>query len=272
MAVQLAHITHSASVRETEPPLLIAHGLFGSARNFNTLGRKLAVNRRVVQVDMRNHGESPWAHSCRYEAMAEDLAEAVTRLCDGRAMVLGHSMGGKAVMALALEQPELVAGAIIADIAPVQYSHSHLHFIDAMQAIDLSKITRRSEADPMLAGAISEAPLRAFILQNLVVEDGAARWRLNLAALHGGMDDLIGWPDTLVAKRYVGPSLFLRGGNSDYLTTEGEEQAQRLFPMADFHTIPGTGHWLHAEAPGAFLEAVSGWLQAAAAEIDEDVV
>ncbi|MEO1494640.1 MAG: alpha/beta fold hydrolase [Pseudomonadota bacterium] len=260
-AVRLNHMTHPATGTETRPPLLIAHGLFGSARNFNTLGRRLATDRRVVLVDMRNHGESPWSDETGYEAMASDLAGVIERECGGHAMVLGHSMGGKSVMALALTRGELVAGAIVADIAPVVYDHSHQSFLKAMQAVDLTKVSRRSDADPMLADAIPEAPLRAFILQNLDVSGGTARWRLNIAALDRGMDDLIGWPPALETGSYTGPVLFLHGGQSDYVTVEGEEKAQRLFPMADFHAIPGTGHWLHAEAPDVFREVVEGWLR-----------
>lgn len=266
MPVTLNHVLHPAAGSEMRPPLLIAHGLFGSARNFNTLGRRLAADRNVVLVDMRNHGDSPWSDETGYEAMASDLAEVITHHCGGRALVLGHSMGGKSVMALALTRPELVAGAIVADIAPVGYDHSHQSFLKAMQAVDLAQISRRSDADPLLADAIPEAPLRAFILQNLVVTGGVARWRLNVDALDSGMDDLIGWPSGLDANRYTGPVLFLRGGMSDYVTSEGEEAAQRLFPMADFHAIPGTGHWLHAEAPDAFHDVVAGWLTTAEGE------
>ncbi|NIP75226.1 MAG: alpha/beta fold hydrolase, partial [Xanthomonadales bacterium] len=124
MAVELNHIEHPASGDETGPPLLIAHGLFGSARNFNTLGRRLAAGRRVVMVDMRNHGDSPWDKSNAYADMAADLAEAVDRLCGGRAVVLGHSMGGKAAMTMALSHPGRLAGLIVADIAPVPHEHT----------------------------------------------------------------------------------------------------------------------------------------------------
>ncbi len=177
MPVTLTHLEHQAAEGKQHPPLLIAHGLFGSARNFNSLGRRLATTRRVVMVDMRNHGASPWDPDNSYPAMADDLAEAVTRLCGGRAVVLGHSMGGKAAMTLALSRPQLLAGLIVADIAPVPHEHSHLNYIKAMQAVDLARVTRRSDADPMLSGVIPEPMLRSFLLQNLVVEGGRASWR-----------------------------------------------------------------------------------------------
>ncbi|MEM9139933.1 MAG: alpha/beta fold hydrolase [Pseudomonadota bacterium] len=259
MAVKLADIIHQPEGAETKPPLVIAHGLFGSARNFNTMGRKLAQGRRVALVDMRNHGDSPWDNSVAYPDMAGDLAQAIQGL-GGPAVVLGHSMGGKAAMALALEHPDLVAGLIVADIAPITYPHSHLGYIQAMRALDLSGITRRGEADPMLADAIPDAPIRAFILQNLIVEAGAARWRLNLKALEAGMDTLTGWPDALDSRAYGGPCLFLKGGASDYVDAAGEARGRMLFPSAEVRAIDGAGHWLHAERPDAFRHAVEAFL------------
>ena len=205
MALQLTHLAHEPAEAETAPPLLIAHGLYGSARNFNSLGKKLARNRRVVMVDMRNHGESPWESDMSYPAMAGDLAEAVDRLCGGRAVVLGHSMGGKAAMALALSHPERLAGLIVADIAPIYYDHSHAGYVDAMRAVDLARVSRRSDADPMLAERIPEPMLRSFLLQNLVVEAGVARWRLNLAALARALPDLMAWPGDWPETGYEGP-------------------------------------------------------------------
>ena len=260
--MELTHIVHEAVDAETAPPMLIAHGLFGSARNFNTLARKFATNRRVILVDMRNHGDSPWDDDMSYPAMADDLAEAIVRHAAGRAVVLGHSMGGKSSMALALSHPDLVHGLIVADIAPMAYGHSHLGFVQAMRAMDLSAVTRRSQADPMLAQAIPEPAIRSFVLQNLLIEDGTARWRLNLPALEAGMDRLIGWPDMLNAKAYGGPTLFLHGGASDYVPETIKPHAGMLFPSADFHVIPGAGHWLHAENPAAFGAAAGDFLSA----------
>lgn len=259
MAVDLAHLEHEAAEPETAPPLLIAHGLFGSARNFHTLGRRLARNRRVVMVDMRNHGQSPWADRHDYQAMAEDLADAVERLAGGKAAVLGHSMGGKAAMALAGTRPELVAALVVADIAPVPHQHTHLGYVRAMKAVDLDRVSRRSDADPMLAEAIPEAPLRAFILQNLVVEDGRARWRLNLEALDESMDALLDFPE-LPEPAYRGPAYFLHGARSPYVSPETHPRIRALFPEAEIEALEGAGHWLHAEKPDAFAEKVGGWL------------
>ncbi len=260
MSLQLAHLEHRPDGTETQPPLLIAHGLFGSAKNFNTLGRKLAVGRRVIMVDMPNHGDSPWMDSVSYPAMAEALADAVVRLCGGRAVVLGHSMGGKTAMALALSRPELLEGVIIADIAPVAYGHTHEHLIDGMAQIDLSGVTRRSDLDGPMAEVTDDAGLRAFLLTNLVIEGGVARWRLNLAALGQGIGELVGWPG--LPGTYDGPAFFLYGATSTYMGTANMDACRALFPAATFEAIPDAGHWLHAEQPAAFLSAVERWLTA----------
>jgi pimeloyl-ACP methyl ester carboxylesterase len=260
MTVTLTHIEHPAASGETAPPLLIAHGLFGSARNFNTLGKRLAGPRRVVMVDMRNHGSSPWDPVNTYPAMADDLADAIERLCGGRAAVLGHSMGGKAAMTLALTYPELVQALIVADIAPVPHRHTHTPYIKAMQALDLSAVTRRAQAGPMLAGAAPDPMLRSFLLQNLAVEDGRARWRINLAALEANMEALLDFPAGLPEAAYDRPAYFLHGGASPYVPPETHPRIRALFPMAEIETLPGAGHWLHAEQPEAFVGKVEGWL------------
>lgn len=211
-------------------------------------------------VDMRNHGESPWADEMSYPAMAEDLADAVERLCGGHAVVLGHSMGGKAVMALALSYPELLAGAIVADIAPVTYDHTHTGLIRAMRAADLSGVTRRSQGDPLMAHAIPDPNLRAFILQNLVVEDGRARWRLNLPVLEQRIPDLVSWPQVFDKNTFSGPSFFVFGGVSEHMKSGHAPRVRALFPDAVFREIAGAGHWLHAEKPAEFLAAIDGWL------------
>lgn len=260
MTIRLSHQVYRPEGPETAPPLLIAHGLFGSARNFHTLAQKLATGRRVLVVDMRNHGESPWAESMDYNEMGQDLGLLIEDHAGGSAIVLGHSMGGKAAMAMALTRPELVAGLIVADIAPVAYPHSHLGYVQAMQGVDLSSISRRSEADPLLAETIPQPMLRAFLLQSLVVENGKPRWQLNLDALEKGMEQVMGWPEDLSGKPYHGPSLFIYGGASEHEVAKSEAVIRNLFPKAELQEIKGAGHWLHAEKPAKFLDAVETWL------------
>ena len=245
---------------ETRPPLLVANGLFGSARNWGSLSKRLAQTRRVLAVDMRNHGAAPWSDAHGYADMAGDLAETIVAETGGAADVLGHSMGGKAAMTLALTTPGRVGRLIVADIAPVAYGHTHAHEIEAMKKVDLSAVERRSQADRQLAPLLEDRAVRAFLLQSLATGEGGARWQLNLDALGAAMDALVGWPD--VAGRFDGPTLFLSGGASHYVRPEHHAAARALFPAAEFEAMPGAGHWLHAEQPGPFAEAALRFLDA----------
>jgi pimeloyl-ACP methyl ester carboxylesterase len=234
------------------PPLLIAHGLFGSARNWGVIAKRLSETRRVVVVDMRNHGDSPWSETHDYPAMAEDLAEAI----DGRWDVIGHSMGGKAAMVLALTHPGKVNRLIIADIAPVAYGHTQAHLVDAMMGLDLSGIASRGDADRALAASLEDAGVRAFLLQSLDLRE--RRWRLNLETLGREMPKILSFPET--GGRFDGPTLFLSGGTSTYVLPEHRDRIRALFPSARFAKIPGAGHWLHAEKPREFEAAVAAFL------------
>jgi pimeloyl-ACP methyl ester carboxylesterase len=240
---------------DSRPPVLIVHGLFGSGRNWGVIARRLADHRRVITVDMRNHGESFRADSQSYPEMAGDLAEVIAG-AGGVADVIGHSMGGKAAMVLALDQPELVNRLIVADIAPVAYDHSQSHLIAAMRALDLATVDTRTDADRALAGAIETDQLRAFLLQSLDVKD--RRWRLNLDVLDREMGRITGFPE--VTGRYDGPALFLAGAQSDYVTPEARTTIKALFSNARQAKIPGTGHWLHAEKPREFEAAARAFL------------
>ncbi len=242
-----------------QPPLLIAHGLFGSARNWGVLAKRLSDSRRVLTVDMRNHGDSFRDDSHSYPDLAADLAEVIAAH-GGVADVVGHSMGGKAAMALALGHPEAVRRLVVADIAPVSYGHTQQPLIDAMRAVDLSVVERRGDADAQLAPLVPEAGVRAFLLQSLDV--GARRWRLNLDALSANMAAILGWPD--LDGRYDGPALFLSGAASDYVLPEHRPAIKAMFPNAKFAKIPGAGHWLHAEKPKEFEAALRAFLNPAA--------
>ena len=238
-------------------PLLVVHGLFGSARNWGALAKRLASDRLVITVDMRNHGDSPWAETHDYTTMATDLEDVIAD--HGTPMdVLGHSMGGKAAMVLALTRPELVNRLLVADIAPVAYDHSHHDLVAAMQALDLSALSTRAEADAALAVSVSDPGVRAFLLQSLDLRADPPRWRLNLSVLDREMDKITGWPDA-VKGRYDGPALFLGGGKSDYIVPEHRPAIKALFPDAKFAKIPDAGHWMHAEAPRAFEQTVRAW-------------
>jgi pimeloyl-ACP methyl ester carboxylesterase len=250
-------VTHGSDT--ALPPILIAHGLFGSARNWGVIARRLSEGRRVIAVDMRNHGDSFRSASHRYPDLADDLAHVIAAE-GGTADVVGHSMGGKAAMALALSRPGAVRRLVVADIAPVAYGHSQQHLIDAMRGVDLGAVTSRRDADAQLAAEVEDAGVRAFLLQSLDV--AGRRWRLNLDALSAEMPSIIGWPDT--GGSFEGPVLVLSGAQSDYVRPEHRATIRRLFPRAKFAKIPGAGHWLHAEKPREFEAALRAFLTPAA--------
>lgn len=255
----LAHIHYPASGPITAPPLVIAHGLFGSARNWGVIARRLADRRDVIAVDMRNHGASPRADSQSYPDMAADLAQVITHI-GAPVDLLGHSMGGKAAMQLALTEAALLRRLILADIAPVAYTHDQSRNIEAMQSLDLPHITTRADADAQLAQHIEDPALRAFFLQSLDFKTTPATWRLNLTVLKDQMDLIIGWPET--QGQFDGPVLFLTGANSHYVQPEYRPKIQTLFPKARFAKLAGAGHWLHAEKPREFEETVRLFLNA----------
>jgi pimeloyl-ACP methyl ester carboxylesterase len=238
------------------PPLLIVHGLFGSGRNWGAIAKRLGQTRQVIAVDMRNHAGSPWADSHGYDDLAADLA-GVIAAHGGRMDVLGHSMGGKAAMALALTQPALVNRLLVADIAPVAYTHSQNHLIAAMRALPLDQITTRTEADAALAPRITDDATRAFLLQSLDLRSAPARWLLNLDVLEREMTHITGWPE--ISGRFNGPTLFLSGGRSDYVLPDHRAPIKALFPAARFAKLPDAGHWLHAESPRAFIDTALSW-------------
>ena len=242
---------HTETYGESGPDLLIAHGLFGSSRNWGSIAKHLGQTRRVTVPDMRNHGDSPWYDTHTYTDLARDLSP----LAGGD--VIGHSMGGKAAMMLALTQPDRVKRLIVADMAPATYAHTHAHFIEAMMALDLSDVRTRGHADRALAEAIPDRGVRVFLLQALDVRN--QRWTLNLEVLLSEMDKIVGWPKIDAA--FEGPTLFLSGGASDYVLPDHRDQIRSLFPAAKFAAIPGAGHWLHAEKSVEFTAAVETFLE-----------
>ncbi len=237
-------------------PLLIAHGLFGSARNWQTIASRLSEAGPVYVVDMRNHGHSPFLPSHSYEDLAADLAAVISEVIGERADVLGHSMGGKAAMVLALRHPDLVRRLVVADIAPVVYDDSQRHFITAMRAVNLGNIRRRPEAFQQLFPHVQDETITAFLLQSLDLKSRS--WRLNLDVLEQEMGKILGFPEMKTC--FEGPSLFLTGEKSDYVVRDHRPKIKTLFAAARFAKIPGAGHWLHSEAPDRFHSVVRVFL------------
>jgi esterase len=236
------------------PALLIAHGLFGSARNWGVIGKRLADTREVLAVDMRNHGESFHDPVHDYPSMATDLAEVIGRH-GGPVDVLGHSMGGKAAMVLALSRPELVRKLVVLDIAPVGYGHTQMPQIEAMRRVDLATVGSRGEAEAQMQADPAIAP---FLLQSLDLK--ARRWKLNLDALAANMAATVGFPE--VSGRFDGPVLFLSGEESTYVLPEHRARIKELFPQARFARVKGAGHWVHADRPRETEAAVRAFLDA----------
>lgn len=234
---------------------MIVHGLFGSARNWNVIAKRMSETRTVIAPDMRNHGTSFWADSHSYEDMARDLSELIAAQ-GGVVDLVGHSMGGKAAMMLALTNPSQVARLLVADIAPVSYTHSQQQFIDAMRAVDLSQVTRRADAVAQLAQYVEDKTLQSFFTQSLDVKN--QRWHYNLDALERDMDKVLSFPD--IHATYDGLTLFLSGANSDYVLPGHRARIKTHFNNVKFAKIPDAGHWLHAEQPHAFEASLRAFL------------
>jgi len=251
-------ILHAVEVGQGSPPLVMLHGLFGSARNFGAVQRELARPRRTLALDLRNHGDSPHAADMRYATMAADVLETLRQLAALPAVLLGHSMGGKAAMLVALAEPEAVARLIVADIAPVPYPPHHRATAETMAALPLAPGMARADADAALAGAVPDAGMRAFLLQNLQL-GAAPRWRIGLAEIIAGFADIEAWeapPDA----RYDGPTLFIAGAHSGYIKPDYRPVIRTLFPRARFVTLKNAGHWLHADNPAGFIGVVEAFL------------
>lgn len=241
------------------PPVVILHGLFGSGTNWRRIATALSDTFHVLTPDQRNHGGSPWEDAMTYPAMATDLCRFVDERSLGPIRLMGHSMGGKVAMQFTLADPARVHSLVVADIAPVTYDHSHLPLIDAMRFLDLDRVGSRADASAALTAAIPEAGVRQFLLQNLVQQDGRWRWRINLDVLAKSMGALADFPEPGVGATYHGPALFLHGGNSPYVKPEHRASIERWFPNATVVSVPGAGHWLHAEQPEIVIGHVREW-------------
>ncbi len=245
-------------------PLLLLHGLLGSLVNWQTIARRLAQRHRVVVVpDLRNHGRSPHHPDVSYPAMAGDVEALLDDLGIPSAIPVGHSMGGKVAMWLALTRPERVARLVVADIAPVCYEGRLGELMDAMLALPLDRIQRRAEADTLLAERVPNPAVRAYLLQNLVRTESGWQWRTNLRALREGLDRISDFPEPPPGARYQGPTLFIHGTRSDYVKPEYLPRMKQLFPNLELVALEA-GHWVYAEQPDAFLQAVETFLSAPA--------
>lgn len=247
------------------PPIVLLHGLFGSARNWGQHQKTLgAEGRLVIALDLRNHGESPHGPVSSYAVMAEDVAETLASLGHRRYRLLGHSMGGKVAMALALARPDMIERVVVADIAPRTYEHGNADLIAAMRALEITPGMTRAEASAALAPRIPDAMIRSFLMLNLRL--GAAQpagWRIGLADIADAMSVIEGW--RALPGSFSGPTLFITGGRSHYVPEEARPEILALFPAARFATLTQAGHWLHVDDPAGFIATVAPFLDEAEA-------
>lgn len=242
------------------PPVVLLHGLFGRGRNLGAVQRALAGRFHVITLDLRSHGDSPHAPGMDYDTLADDVDSTLDALGVGPAAVIGHSMGGKTAMRLALRHPARLTRLCVADIAPVAYSPRNAPVIAALRAVPLTPGLTRADADSALARAIDDPGLRAFLAQNLVLGVNP-HWRIGLDHIAAALPDLEGWaPVDGIA--WPGPTLFVAGERSDFIRPEHRGDIRALFPAARFVTLRKAGHWLHADNPSGFLGVVEAFLAA----------
>ena len=244
------------------PPMVILHGLFGSAQNWHSMAERLAESYRVFACDLRNHGDSPWAAGMTFPEMADDLEALIEEKGLAPAIVLGHSVGGKTAMLVALKHPDLIDALIVVDIAPVAYDELFLDYIRAMQKIAPTEVRRRGDINAKLAAAVPDDATRMFLLQNLIEQKGQLEWRINLEGIAANMHDLLGFPD-VSALEYEGRALFVSGARSEYIGRSYHGQIYELFPQAEFAVIEDSGHYPHVEQPELFLRRITGFLESA---------
>jgi pimeloyl-ACP methyl ester carboxylesterase len=247
---------------ESGSRVVFCHGLFGQGKNFSAVAKQLADRHRVTLVDLPDHGQSPWSERFDYLRAADQVAELLS--ADDPAALVGHSMGGKISMLVALRHPELVARLVVVDVSPVPYDHATEFegYISAMRAIDLDALASRAEADEQLRDAVPNPTVRGFLLQSLrrgtSGGGGGWRWYLNLELLGRDLDRITDWPEDALTGTapYDGPVLWVGGADSGYVHPDYVAAMDRWFPRNRRVTVKGAGHWVHSEQPQVFLEVL----------------
>jgi esterase len=239
-------------------PLIILHGLFGSSDNWYTLAKTFARYFKVYLVDQRNHGQSPHSDEFNYKALTLDLEDFVAEHSIEKPILLGHSMGGKTVMNFAVKNPDKLSKLIVVDIVPKYYRVHHDHILEGLYAIDLSSLQSRNEADHILSQYVTEPDVRQFLLKNLSRSETGFEWRINLKGIDKNIEAIGAGME--YSGIFNGPSLFIKGNQSNYYKPGDEELIKNIFPETEFAGID-TGHWVQAEKPQEFAEVVLNFLQ-----------
>jgi pimeloyl-ACP methyl ester carboxylesterase len=263
-------VLNTTVLGESGSAVVFCHGLFGQGKNWTAIGKALAGEHRAVLVDMPDHGQSPRSEAFDYVGYADRVVDllAADFGADDPVALVGHSMGGKVAMLVALRRPELVERLVVVDVAPVAYDHASEFdgYIRAMKAIDLGALERRSQADQALQDAVPDPVVRGFLLQSLRREGDEWRWLLNLDLLGRDLDLITGWPADRLAglAAYDGLVLWVGGADSRYVAQEHVEAMDHLFPRNRRVTVKGAGHWVHSEQPEIFVEVLRRFLDQSA--------
>lgn len=244
------------------PPVLLLHGLFGSATNWRGIARALSDNFEVHTLDLRNHGASPWADSMSYTEMAEDVRAYIEKHDLAPTSVIGHSMGGKTAMALALLHPETIDKLIVADIAPVAYADTLTPFAEAMRSIDVFAAASRTEVQRRLQSTLPDPSVAGFLAQNLINRNDHFDWRINLGVITAEMARLSAFPEQLRELRFARQVTVIAGADSAYVARRDGADFAPMFADVDVHVIEGAGHWVHADQPDQFVAIARQALQA----------
>lgn len=234
--------------------MIILHGLFGFSDNWQTHAKKLADYYRVILVDLRNHGHSPWSHEFSYDIMAQDVINLCEDLELSEVILVGHSMGGKTAIRVAQMREDLLEKLVVVDMGIKRYPPHHQHILAGIHSVTLDNVGSRREAEEQLAQHIDSDGVKQFLLKNLYwKEKGKLSWRMNVEVLEGAMDEIL---KAIPEQEVFIPTLFIKGELSNYLIDEDHSAIERVFIDVEFVTIPNAGHWVHAEAPGPFLDAL----------------
>lgn len=255
-----------------DQPIIILHGLFGISDNWVSYARRIAMEGfEVFVVDQRNHGQSPHSDSFNYLALTDDLFDFIDDQEIEDPILIGHSMGGKVAMRFSLENPHLVKKLVVVDITLKAYGprDNHKQIIRAMRSVNLNKVNSRSEIEQLLEKHIPEIRIRQFIMKNIHrVEKDKFEWRINIKGIEPNLNQMFDAIDTIV--KYEKPTLFIKGGASDYIRLEDFPQIRYNFPNAEIVTIPGASHWVHVEAMEVFYQLTMGFATGNPSWFDEE--